>query len=551
MAAPMVDYVIVGGGPAGCALARRLSEDPSLSVLLLEAGPLDKHPYIHMPAGFAKLTGRRGNWGYSTVPQDKVGNRPFWYPQGKVLGGGSSINAQVYTRGNPKDYDEWAEAAGCQGWSYREILPYFKRAEDNERFSDTYHGNDGPLSVSDPVNPLKISKVFLRAAQQAGLPFNPDFNGAEQGGCGFYQATQRDAKRCSAAVGYLRPVLGRPNLTVKTNTHATRIVVEAGRAVAVEYVEGKQRERRTVRCEREILVTAGAIGSPSLLMRSGIGNADELKAVGVEAVHDLPGVGRNLQDHMDVYVVNELTGQYSYDQYTKWHKALWAGLRYVLFRNGPVASNLIDAGGFWYADPEARSPDIQFHFLLGSGLEHGVEKLKNDGITLNSAFLRPRARGWVKLESADPFAAPLINPNYWGDSYDREMSIRGFRLAREIMAQDAFKPYLLAERLPGPDVQSDDEIAAYAARHGKTDYHPVGTCKMGTDHMAVVDLALTVRGLQGLRVCDSSVMPLLVSSNTNAPTIMIAEKAADLVSGRQPLPAAELTGTANAQTHAV
>ena len=546
----MVDYVIVGGGPAGCALARRLSEDPTLSVLLLEAGPLDRHPYIHMPAGFAKLTGKRGNWGYSTVPQDKVGSRPFWYPQGKVLGGGSSINAQVYTRGNPKDYDEWAEVAGCQGWSYREILPYFKRAEDNERFSDVYHGTDGPLSVSDPVNPLKISKVFLRAAQQAGIPFNPDFNGVEQGGCGYYQATQRDAKRCSAAVGYLRPVLGRPNLTVKTGTHAMRIVVEAERAVAVEYVEGKQREPTTVRCEREILVTAGAIGSPSLLMRSGIGNADDLKTVGVEAVHDLPGVGRNLQDHMDVYVVNELTGRYSYDRYSKWHMALWAGLQYVLFRNGPVASNLIDAGGFWYADSAARSPDIQFHFLLGSGLEHGVEKLKNDGITLNSAFLRPRARGWVKIESADPFAAPLINPNYWGDPYDREMSIRGFRLAREIMAQDAFKPYLLAERLPGPDVQSDDEIAAYAAKHGKTDYHPVGTCKMGTDPMAVVDLDLTVHGLQGLRVCDSSVMPLLVSSNTNAPTIMIAEKAADLVRGKQLLPAANLTDTTDAQTHA-
>ncbi|MEQ9812113.1 MAG: choline dehydrogenase [Azospirillaceae bacterium] len=529
------DYVIAGGGPAGCVLARRLTEDADVSVLLLEAGRADSHPYIRMPAGFAKLTGAKANWGYTTVGQEGVGGRDFWYPQGKVLGGGSSINAQIYTRGNPLDYEAWAEEAGCAGWAFADVLPYFKRAEDNERLEDEYHANGGPLGVSDPVNPLPISKVFLRAAQQAGIPYRHDFNGAIQEGMGFYQMTQRMAARCSAARAYLHPVLDRPNLTLRTRTLATRIVVESGRAVGVTY-SARGGAPTTARARREVIVTAGAIGSPKLLMLSGIGPADHLRETGVEVVHDLPGVGRNLQDHMDVYVVNELTGNHSYDHVAKWHHTLWAGLQYMLFRKGPVASNLVDAGGFWYADPAAHSPDIQFHFMLGSGLEHGLEKLKNDGVTLNSAFLRPRARGWVKLRSPDPAEPPLINPNYWGDPYDKAMSIRGFRLAREIMAQAAFQPCLKAERLPGPAVQTDEEIADYAQRHGKTDYHPVGTCKMGTDAMAVVDLTLKVRGIEALRVCDSSTMPLLVSANTNAPTIMMAEKGADLIRGRPLLP---------------
>lgn len=526
------DYIITGSGPAGCVLAHRLTEDPDVTVLLLEAGGPDRHPYIHMPAGFAKLTGGRSNWGYSTTPQAALGDRDFWYPQGKVLGGGSSINAQIYTRGNALDYDAWADEAGCEGWAYKDVLPYFRRAEDNDRFSDAFHGNGGPLGVSEPVNPLPISKVFLRAAQQAGLPFNPDFNGAVQEGCGYYQMTQRNAKRCSAAVGYLRPVLSRPNLTVKTGVLVTKVLVENGRAIGVEHAEGST--VTSTRCEREVLVTSGAIGSPKLLLLSGIGPAEHLRAVGVDPVHVLPGVGENLQDHMDVYVVNELIGNHSYDHVAKPHHTLWAGIQYVVLRKGPVASNLIDAGGFWYADEQARSPDIQFHFVLGSGLEHGLEKLKNDGVTLNSAFLRPRSRGWVRLASADPNAAPLINPNYWGDPYDREMSIRGFKLTREIMGQEAFRPYIRAERLPGPDVTSEADIAAYATQHAKTDYHPVGTCKMGVDDFAVVDPDLRVRGLDGLRVCDSSVMPLLVSSNTNAPTTMVAEKAADHIRGIVP-----------------
>ena len=522
------DYVIVGSGPAGCCLAARLSEDPDVSVLLLEAGGSDWHPYIRVPAGFAKLTGASHTWGYSTAPQGEIDGRAMWYPQGRVLGGSGSINAMIYARGNARDYDAWAEA-GCAGWAHADVLPYFKRPEDNERFDNDYHGSGGPLGVSDPVRPLPISAAFLRAAQQAGLPFNADFNGAVQEGCGYYQVTNRDAHRCSGVDAFLRPAMARQNLTVETRATATRVVVENGRAIGVDY--RRRGKPATVRAAREVIVSAGAIGSPKLLMLSGIGRADDLKALGIDVVHDLPGVGQNLQDHFDVYVVSECRGDFSYDKLNQPHRTLWALVQYLLSRQGPLASTLIDAGGFWYADPDARSPDIQMHFVLGSGLEHGLAKLKNAGVTLNSCFSRPRARGRVTLRASDPQTPPAIDPNYWGEAYDREMSLRGFKLAREIMAQEAFRPFILCERYPGPEVQSDADIAAYARKVGKTDYHPVGTCKMGSDEMAVVDPTLRVRGLEGLRVIDSSVMPFLPSSNTNAPTIMVAEKGADHVRG--------------------
>ncbi len=522
------DYVIVGAGPAGCCLAARLSEDPDVSVLLLEAGGGDRHPYIHAPAGFAKLTGTSHTWGYSTAPQREIDGREMWYPQGRVLGGGSSINAMIYARGNPRDYDGWA-AAGCPGWAYADVLPYFRRPEDNERFHDDYHGSGGPLGVSDPVRPLPISAAFLRAAQQAGLPYNADFNGTAQEGCGYYQVTNRKARRCSAVEAYLRPAMARSNLTVRTRALATRVVLESGRAVGVDC--GRRGRPERIRAAREVIVSAGAIGSPKLLMLSGIGRGDDLRALGIDVVHDLPGVGRNLQDHFDVYVVSECRGDFSYDKVLRPHRTLWAVLQYLLFRQGPIASTLIDAGGFWYADADAPAPDIQMHFVLGSGLEYGLAKLKGAGVTLNSCFSRPKARGTVTLRDADPREPPAIDPNYWGDPYDHEMSLRGFKLAREIMAQEAFRPFILCERHPGPDVRSDADIAAYARRAGKTDFHPVGTCKMGSDDMAVVDPALKVRGLDGLRVIDSSVMPLLTTGNTNAPTIMVAEKGADHVRG--------------------
>jgi choline dehydrogenase-like flavoprotein len=524
------DYIITGAGPAGCVLANRLSEDPTVNVLLLEAGGGDTNPLFHMPAGFAKMTKGVASWGWSTVPQKHMNNRVLRYTQAKVIGGGSTINAQIYTRGNAADYDLWASEDGCTGWDYRSVLPYFKRAEDNQRFADDYHGYGGPIGVSMPSAPLPICDAYIRAGQERGIPYNHDFNGATQAGVGFYQLTQRNRRRSSAAMAYVEPARSRKNLTVRTGAQVTRIVLEGKRAVGVEL--GSE----TIRADREVIVSSGAMGSPKLLLQSGIGPAAHLRSVGVEVRHDLPGVGENLQDHLDLFVIAECTGDHTYDNVAKLHRTLWAGLQYVLFGSGPVASSLFETGGFWYADPDARSPDIQFHLGLGSGIEAGVARLKNAGVTLNSAYLHPRSRGTVRLASADPNAAPLLDPNYWSDPHDRKMSIEGLKLAREIMQQPALKPYVLAERLPGPDIKTDEQLFEYGCANAKTDHHPVGTCKMGTDEMAVVDLDLRVRGLEGLRVCDSSIMPRVPSSNTNAPTIMVGEKGADIIRGLDPLP---------------
>ena len=525
------DFIITGAGPAGCVLANRLSEDPSVRVLLLEAGGGDMNPLFHMPAGFAKMTKGVASWGWSTVPQKHMNNRVLRYTQAKVIGGGSTINAQIYTRGNAADYDLWANEDGCTGWDYRSVLPYFKRAEDNQRFDDDYHSYGGPIGVSMPMAPLPICDAYIRAGQELGIPYNHDFNGAEQAGVGFYQLTQRNRRRSSAAMAYVEPARARKNLTVRTGAQVTRVVLEGKRAIGVE-IAGTE----VIRADREVVVSSGAMGSPKLLLQSGIGPAAHLESVGIEVKHDLPGVGENLQDHLDLFVIAECTGDHTYDNVAKLHRTLWAGLQYVLFGTGPVASSLFETGGFWYAEPEARSPDIQFHLGLGSGIEAGVARLKHAGVTLNSAYLHPRSRGTVRLASADPTAAPLLDPNYWSDPHDRKMSIEGLKIAREIMQQPALKPYVLAERLPGPDVKTDEELFAYGCANAKTDHHPVGTCKMGTDEMAVVDLDLRVRGLEGLRVCDSSIMPRVPSSNTNAPTIMVGEKGADIIRGLDPLP---------------
>ncbi|HHV70886.1 GMC family oxidoreductase [Brucella intermedia] len=536
------DYIIVGGGPAGCVLANRLSEDASVKVLLLEAGGSDWNPLFHMPAGFAKMTKGVASWGFETVPQKHLKNRVLRYTQAKVIGGGSSINAQIYTRGNAADYDLWAGEDGCTGWDYRQVLPYFKRAEDNQRLNDDYHSYGGPLGVSMPSAPLPICDAYIRAGQELGIPYNPDFNGREQAGVGFYQLTQRNRRRSSASLAYLSTIRDRRNFTMRMNAQVANIELEKTLVTGVTLMSGE-----VLRASREVIVASGAIGSPKLLLQSGIGPADHLKKVGVAVKHDLPGVGENMQDHLDLFVIAECTGDHTYDGVAKLHRTLGAGLQYILLRSGPVASSLFETGGFWYADPDARSPDIQFHLGLGSGIEAGVEKLKNAGVTLNSAYLHPRSRGTVRLASSDPAAAPLIDPNYWSDPYDRKMSLEGLKIAREIMQQDALKPYVMAERLPGPKVVSDDDLFDYACANAKTDHHPVGTCKMGTDAMAVVDLDLKVRGLQGLRVCDSSIMPRVPSCNTNAPTIMIGEKGADIIRGLDPLPPVVFSWERNAR----
>ncbi|MFN0193716.1 MAG: GMC family oxidoreductase [Aestuariivirga sp.] len=521
------DYVIVGGGSAGVVLASRLSEKPENRVLLIEAGGSDWHPLYKWPAGFAKMTKGLGSWGYETVPQKHMNGRVLRFTQAKVIGGGSTINAQIYIRGNKRDYDEWRQL-GCEGWSYEDVLPYFRKAEHNSRGENAYHGAGGPQAVSDPAAPLPICEAFFAAAGEAGIPRNPDFNGEDQDGIGHYQLTQCNAKRCSVVTGYLNAsVRQRGNLVVWKNCTVSRIVIEKGRAVGVEI--GDANGKSVVRAEREVIVSSGTFGSPKLLMLSGIGPADHLRSVGIDVAHDLPGVGGNLQDHIDVFVICECTGDHTYDKYTKPHWAAVAGLRYLLTKKGPLASSLFETGGFWYADENARSADIQFHLGLGSGIEAGVAKMENAGVTLNSAHMRPRSRGTVRLASADPAAAPLIDPNYWADPYDREMSIRGFKLAREIMSQKALKPFVKVECLPGSGVKTDGEIFEYGCKHAKTDHHPVGTCKMGHDAMAVVTPDLKVRGIEGLRVCDASIMPQVTTGNTNAPAIMIGEKGADLI----------------------
>lgn len=527
------DFVIVGGGSSGCVLANRLSENPENKVLLLEAGGRDKSILFHWPAGFAKMTKGVASWGWSTVPQRNMNNRELWFTQAKVIGGGSTINAQIYTRGNAKDYDAWVEEGGCEGWSYREVLPYFKRGEGNDRFHDDYHGIEGPLGVSAPRGTLPVCDALIRAAQEYGIPYNPDFNGKQQAGIGFYQLTQKDVRRSSAAVAFLKPVENRSNLTVITGAQASRIKIENGKATSVDFThKGKAQNARAM---REIIVSSGTIGSPRLLMLSGIGPSSHLKSVGIDVVHDLPGVGSNLQDHLDICAISECTGRHSYDGIERLDRTILAGLQYLLFKSGPVTAALFETGGFWYADKDARSPDIQFHFGQGSGIEKGIVKIDGAGVTLNSAFMRPRSRGTVRLASSNLDDAPLIDPNYWDDPYDVEMSLKGLEMARDILSQSALKPFVRKEVLPGPKVKSRQELIDYACGMAKTDHHPVGTCKMGHDEMAVVTPDLRVRGIEGLRVCDASIMPTINSSNTNAPTIMISEKGADMILERDPL----------------
>lgn len=520
------DFIIVGGGSAGCVLATRLSEDPSAQVLLLEAGGGDHHPFYTLPAGFAKMTKGIGSWGWSTVPQQHLGGRVLRYTQAKVIGGGSSVNAQIYTRGNALDYDEWCQL-GCTGWGYNDVLPYFRKSEDNDTYDDEFHGTGGPLGVSQPGAPLPICEAYFAAAAQLGIPRNLDMAGASQDGVGYYQLTQRKARRSSTSAAFLAPARGRSNLTIRKNAQVLRIIVTKGRATAVEVATATGTEQ--IQAATSVVLSSGAIGSPRVLMLSGIGPADHLRAHGIAVLCDQPDVGANLQDHLDLFAIAECTGPHTYDKYANPFWSAVAGVRYILTRKGPVASSLFETGGFWYANPDARSPDIQFHLGLGSGIEAGVTRMKNSGVTLNSAYLRPRSRGTVRLISANPADAPLIDPNYWADPHDRKMSIKGLRLAQDILRQNALRPFVEHEILPGPDVQSDDDYAAYAAAHAKTDHHPAGTCRMGADAKAVLDPQLRFNGVSGLRVVDASVMPTLISSNTNAATIMIAEKAADMI----------------------
>jgi choline dehydrogenase-like flavoprotein len=525
------DYIIVGGGSAGCVLAARLSELPDARVLLLEAGPRDTDPYIHMPVGFFKMTGGPLTWGYKTVPLQHANNRVAVYPQARVIGGGSSINAEIYTRGIPEDYDAWVRDHGCDGWSARELQPYFVKSEGNTRLGGKDHGVDGPLGVSD-ITPHRISQAYVQGCMDFGMNFNPDFNSGKQAGAGFYQTTTRNGRRCSAAVGYLKPVMHRKNLTVRTDALVNRILIENGRAVGVELIVGNQVTR--IEATADVILTAGAIGSPKMLMLSGVGPAGHLRGVDIKVQHDLAGVGENFHDHFSTDVTWVLNGAHSYDKYKKLHWQAVAGLQYLLFKSGPAASNIVEAGAFWWGDKSEATPDLQFHFLAGAGVEEGVGTVPGgNGATCNSYHSRPRSRGTIRLKSSNPIDQPLIDPNSFADPYDLDRHIEGIKITQEVGNTRAMKKFVDREHFPGPDCKTRADYEAVARSNARSSYHPVGSCKMGRDAMSVVDPQMRVHGLERLRVCDSSTMPAVVSSNTNAPTIAMAEKAADMIKGNR------------------
>ena len=520
------DFIIVGAGSAGCVLANRLSADPANRVLLLEAGPRDWNPFIHMPAGLAKLVHFKSlNWNYQTEPEAELKQRRLYWPRGKVLGGSSSINAMCFVRGHRSDYNDWAEA-GNPGWAWDDVLPYFLRSQNQARGGSDLHGTGGPLSVEDLSYSNPLSEVFIRAAEQAGFAPNRDFNGPAQRGFGLYQVTQRGGRRCSTAVGYLKPARQRPNLTVLTGALTLNLEMEGDRVTGVRY--RRHGVTRSVSAEREVLLAGGAINSPQLLMLSGIGPGEELRGAGITVRHELPGVGANLQDHLDICTLTRCSQPITYDQLSE----IRVGLKYFLYHQGEGTSNIAEAGGFLVSGRGRDDrPDIQMHFVPALLDDHGRNRLPGDGYTVHACPLRPQSRGRIGLHSADPRQAPAIHANYLSEPEDLEMMLECVRLSREILNRPAFKPYRGNEIYPGGDVTDRAGLIEFIRTKAESIYHPVGTCRMGSDDGAVVDPELKVRGLDGLRVIDASVMPTLVGGNTNAPTVMIAEKAADLILG--------------------
>ena len=533
------DYIIIGAGSAGCVLANRLTEDPAIKVLLLEAGPKDNSLLVKMPAGVGALLTQKGayNWGFWTEPEPNLNNRRLWWPRGKGLGGSSSINGMIYIRGHARDYDQWRQL-GLSGWSYAEVLPYFKKAETFQGGADAYHGDKGPLYVSKASSPSSIYSSFIKAGGEAGHKLTNDFNGFQQEGFGPYQLNIRDGQRWSASAGYLRPIMDqRPNLTVAVEARTTRIVLEKGRAVGVDYVQGKGLESKTAYADAEVLLCTGAAQSPQVLQLSGIGDPDDLTPHGIGVKHEIKGVGKNLQDHLDVTLSWETPGTPSAYAYNKGLNRLLTGVNYMVRGQGPGRQNFLEAGAFLKSRQDLDRPDLQLHCVMAIMEDHGKVAVPKDGFSIHVCQLRPESRGHVGLTSADPFADPAIFANYLATEEDRRALREGVKIVRDVSGQNALKAIRGAEHSPGEAVQSDADIDAWIQRAAETIYHPVGTCKMGAggDPMAVVDDQLRVMGLEGLRVIDASVIPLLVGGNTNAPTIMIAEKAADLLRGRAPL----------------
>ena len=532
------DYIIVGAGSAGCVLANRLSADPAVKVCLVEAGKKDSALMVRMPAGVGQLLQGEGpyNWGFNTEPQKHMNGRRLYWPRGRGWGGSSSINGMIYIRGHARDYDQWRQM-GLTGWGFADVLPYFRRSEGYERGSTDFHGGDGPLSVTDSPMDSPIFRAFVEAGKEAGYAYTDDFNGAQQEGFGPYQRTIYKGERWSSSFAYLRPIADtRPNLTILSTGLVTKIVTDKGRAVGIHAVAGKGREPVTMRANAEVIVCAGAVQSPQLLMLSGIGDADTLSRFGIDVVAHSPDVGQNLQDHLDVTVIHEMTQPLSvYSKQNGLRKKLGVGLKYLTQKKGAGADNHLQAGAFLKSREGLDRPDIQLHLVNAIMLDHGRTEVKKDGYTIHACQLRPESKGIISLKSSDPFDHPLIDPNYLAEEEDRRVMRESVKMVRDISGQNALSPYRGAEMLPGESVKTDEEIDAFIRRTGETIYHPVGTVRMGTDDRAPLDGELRVRGVEGLRVVDASVMPTLIGGNTNAPTIMIAEKVSDMILGKAPL----------------